>query len=103
MNLMSIITVLGLSHVAVAMAPTRSLLAGPETKHMFSVNITTTPAYLLGQTPLGQRVFEQLGGNFSGSLSGTKSVPRTYFHVRASADKSEPGSSCTTLLTKISL
>lgn len=41
--------------------------AAPATKYLFTVNIASPKAYVLGDTPAGQRVFEPItGGNFSG-------------------------------------
>lgn len=41
--------------------------AAPATKYLFTVNIASPNAYVLGDTPAGGRVFEPItGGNFSG-------------------------------------
>lgn len=49
--------------------------AAPATKYLFTVNVSSPKAYVLGDTPAGQRVFEPItGGNFSGPAAHGTSV-----------------------------
>ncbi|KAF3767170.1 hypothetical protein M406DRAFT_69331 [Cryphonectria parasitica EP155] len=72
----SALCLLGLA--ASALASTRSVVprsttpTAPDTEYLFTVNLVVGTSYVLGQTPLGQRVFEPVvGGNFTGPLHGT--------------------------------
>lgn len=65
-SLLSILAVTAGSLATCSPTPSKEPNA-PATKYLFTVNIASPKAYVLGETPAGERVFEPItGGNFSG-------------------------------------